>query len=65
MPRNIETRTSKIISHWQQIKGTYTIWHVEHAQEEPCTPLFDDSNYDAINFPLSNNMDEWELLSQM
>ena len=63
--KDIGTTTSEIISHWRQIKGTYIIWHVERAQEEPCTPLSDDSNSDAINFPLSNNMDEWELLSQM
>ena len=65
IPRDIGTTASEIISHWKQIKGTYTIWHVERAQEEPCTPLSNDSNSDAINFPLSNNMDEWELLSQM
>ena len=65
IPQDIGTTTSEIISHWKQIKGTYTIWHVERAQEEPCTPLSDDSIFDAITFPLSHNMDEWELLSQM
>ena len=35
IPHDIGTTTSEIISHLQQIKGTYTIWHVEHAQEEP------------------------------
>ena len=33
IPRDIGTTASEIISHWKQIKGTYTIWHVEHAQE--------------------------------
>ena len=53
IPQDIGTTTSEIISHWQQIKGTYTIWHVECAQQEPCTPLSDNSNFNAIKFPLS------------
>ena len=34
-------------------------------EEEPSPPLSDDSNSDAITFPLPHTMDEWELLSQM
>ena len=29
--RDIGTTTSKIISHWHHIKGTYVVWHVERA----------------------------------
>ena len=63
--KDIGTTSSEIISHWHHIKGTYVVWHVEHAQEEPYTPLSDDSNSDTITFPLPHSMDEWELLSQM
>ena len=65
IPHDIGTTTSEIISHWHHIKGTYVVWHVERAQEEPSTPLSDDSNFDVITFPLPHSMDEWELLSQM
>ena len=41
------------------------MWHIEHTEEEPSTPLSDGSNFDAITFPLSHTMDEWELLSEM
>ena len=41
------------------------MWHVECAQEQPSTPLSDDSNSDAITFTLPHSMDERELLSQM
>ena len=41
------------------------MWNIEHTEEEPSTPLSDGSNFDAIMFPLSHTMDEWELLSQM
>ena len=41
------------------------MWHIERAEEEPSTPLSDDSNFDAITFPFPHTMDEWELLSQM
>ena len=63
--QDIGTTTSEIISHWHHIKGIYVVWHVEHAQEEPSTPLSDDSYSDAITFPLPHSMDEWEVLSQM
>ena len=59
IPQDIGTTTPEIISHWQQIKGTYNIWHVEHAQEEPSTLLSYDSNFDAITFPLPHSMYEW------
>ena len=35
------------------------------CKEEPSTPLSDDSNSNAISFPLPHTMDEWELVSQM
>ena len=63
--QDIRTTTSEIISHWHHIKGTYVVWHVERSQEEPSTPLFDDSNSDDISFRLPHSMDEWEFLSQM
>ena len=61
---DIGKTSSEIISHWHHIKDTYVVWHVEHAQEQPSTPLSDDSNSNAITFP-SHTMDEWELVSQM
>ena len=54
-----------MISHWNHIKGTYVVWHIEIAKEEPSTPLSDGSNFDSITFPLRHTMDEWEILSQM
>ena len=65
IPHDIGTTTSEIISRWYQIKGTYVVWHIEHAEEEPSTPLSNVSNFDAITFPLPHTMDEWELLSQI
>ena len=64
--QDIGTTSSEIISHWHHIKDMYVVWNVEREQEQPYTQaLSDDSNPNAITFPLSHSMDEWELLSQM
>ena len=65
IPHDIGTTTSKIISHWNHIKGTHVVWHIQRAEEEPSTHLSDDSNSNAITFSLPHTMDEWELVSQM
>ena len=65
LPEDIGTTSSEIISHWHRIKGTYVVWHVERTQEQPSTPVSDDSNSNAVTFPFPHSMDEWELLSQM
>ena len=65
IPHDIGTTTSETISHWNHIKVTYVVWHIERAEEQPSRPLSDDSNSDSITFSLPHTMDEWELLSQM
>ena len=50
IPHDIGTTASEIISHWHQIKGTYVVWHIERAEEEPSTPLSNGSNFDASTF---------------
>ena len=62
---DIGTYDDAIVTNWQELKLTYTPWHVDRKPIEPISLSKDTMVFDGLQNLQPMQLDEWELLSQL
>ena len=62
---DIGASNDAIIINWQELKLTYTPWHVDRKPIEPISLSEDTMVSDDLQNPQPMQLDEWESLSQL
>ena len=62
---DISASDNAIVTNWQELKLTYTPWHVDRKPVKPISLLEHTMVSNDLQNPQPMQLDEWELLSQL